>query len=200
MNTIYINEFIEKMLKILPEEIIFYIIKRYIYLPQNINIIKKQKVRYKQLLKQLNFVSNIVFIDSNCCVYIQNNNIVVSYTNQNIELYSPSNYITNVTTTIDNMITNIFTEPDNLYTSNIQESILDLLFHNYTPEIIPNNYNSNLLLEINSNINSIYQSMSISNNSNILSNSINLPYYTSNIILHTSHQDMDDIIFYILYS
>lgn len=200
MNTIYINEFIEKMLKILPEEIIISIVKKYIYLPQNIKTINKQKELYKIVLKQLDFVSNIIFIDNNCCIYIQNNNIIISNNYQNIELYSSSNYITNVTTTIDNMITNIFTEPDNLYTSNIQESILDLLFHNYTPEIIPNNYNSNLLLEINSNINSIYQSMSISNNSNILSNSINLPYYTSNIILHTSHQDMDDIIFYILYS
>lgn len=200
MNTIYINEFIEKMLKILPEEIIISIVKKYIYLPQNIKTINKQKELYKIVLKQLDFVSNIIFIDNNCCIYIQNNNIIISNNYQNIELYSSSNYITNVTTTIDNMITNIFTEPDNLYTSNIQESILDLLFHNYTPEIIPNNYNSNLLLEINSNINSIYQSMSISNNSNILSNSINLPYYTSNIILHTSHQDMDNIVFYILYS
>jgi len=177
-----IDIFIEKMLILLPQDIVLYIVKKYIYLPKNKLVIYNQKQFYKQLLIQLVFVSNIIFVDRNCCIYIDNNNIVISNNCDNVQLYGTSNYITNIT---DNFTYDI-------YTSNINDYDI--------PYSISSNNNSNLLNEINNNLNYISQYIDmydLENTCNILYSSI---YNTSNIVLNTSHQDMDDITFYILYT
>jgi hypothetical protein len=191
--------FIDKMYQNLPLEIINYIIMKYIYLPRNINIIRKQKENYKRMISQMDFISNILFIDKNCCIYINNNNIIITNNYDNIQLFGTSNYITN----IENNASSIYIDENN---NNVNNSILDMMFtDNLNNTTISSNYhmyNSNLLQQINSNLNLITQSIDVTGlyyTSNILFNSYTSSYHTSNIILHTNHSDMDNIVFYIAY-
>jgi hypothetical protein len=124
----HIDAYIDKMHKCLHMDIIEYIVKRHIFLPDNLRIIKKQK-KIKYLIHlQLLFVSNILHIDDNYCIYIHNNNIII----YNIQYQS----------------------------SNTYHSTL------YGPS----------------------------------QNDLGTYDATSNIIIHTNHQDMENIIFYVVYS
>ena len=160
-----IDDFIDRMCQKLPIEIISHIIKKFIYLPKNVTIICKQKVLQEYMLQQLLFISNILYIDDGCCVYVNNNDIIIHNNHTNVQLYPASNFL------------------------NVQNHVNDLPFQNMYSDINYATYNSNLLSQINANIETIQNNLNMSLGS----------YFTSNYVLHTTHQDMDNVVFYIMY-
>lgn len=155
------DKFIDDMLSILPIDIITYIIRKFIYLPENIELIGYQKKLHQLMLRQLNIISNIIHIDDNCCVYINNNDIIIC-NNTDARLITPQRYMPN---------TNITYHYNNMHVSEEEQPVTA--------------YNQTLLAQINSNLEVINRSLP--------------SLYTSNMVIQNTHEDMDDVIFYIIY-
>lgn len=168
-----IDAYIDKMHKYLPRDIIEYIVKKHIFLPESIAIIKKQKKIKALVHLQLLFVSNIIHIDDNYCIYINNNNIIIynihnQYSNTyHHTLYGPSQNVSDLT-------------------------IIPSHLHGYDQNQI-SSYNSTLLEQINANLEQVQNSLNTLNNFGTYDS-------TSNIIIHTNHEDMENVIFYVVYS
>lgn len=178
-----IDAYIDKMHQYLPRDIIEYIVKKHIFLPESIAIIKKQKKIKTLVHLQLLFVSNIIHIDDNYCIYINNNNIIIHnihhpYSNTyHHTLYGPSQNVSDLTFV-----------PSHLHTYDHSHANS----HSHAYEHIAS-YNSTLLEQINANLEQVQNSLNTLNNFGTYDN-------TSNIIIHTNHQDMENVIFYVVYS
>jgi hypothetical protein len=88
-----VDAFIDKMCKKLSKDIIEYIVKRHIFLPNNKLVIKRQKVAKYLMHLQLLFISNVIHIDDRYCIYIHNNSIVIyNIQQQSSHSLNTSNY------------------------------------------------------------------------------------------------------------
>ena len=119
-----VDDFIDNMHSKLSRDIIEYIVKRHIFLPNNIYIIRRQKIAKYLMHLQMLFISNIIYIDDNYCIYIHDHDIIIHKRTSNTS-------------------NNVHQGPTNL-------------------------------AEFDDN--------------------------TSNIVIHTNHNDMENIIFYVIYS
>jgi len=205
------DSFINKMLRILPEDLITYIIQKYIYLPENLELIRYQKKLRQRMLTQLDFVSNIIHIDNNCCVYIKNNTIVVCNNAPNARLFTPHNFPNNVP--IYNSNTNSYLNSYLNSSNSIHQGILNLITEDASYIHQNNISNEDLLAQITSNIESINLSLSATlqehNESHEHTNlqtdvivdqdHLLQSLYSSNIVIQHSHEDIEDVVFYILY-
>jgi hypothetical protein len=130
-----IDAFVDNMYRKLPKDIIEYIVKRHIFLPNNIYAIRRQKIAKYLMHIQMLFISNIIYIDDSYCIYIHEHDIIIYNVRQRTSntyhhtLYGPSNNVSQGHT-------------------NLAEFDDD----------------------------------------------------TSNIVIHTNHNDMENIIFYVVYS
>lgn len=128
-DTVHCDFFIHQMIQKIPREIIEYMVKKYIYLPCNIFTIKYQKFLKKHMLRQLLFISNIIHIDSNACIYVDNQDIVIHNYNNHNEHYS---IFSNTNSIISIETSNNYSQN----TSNILHQISNTLY------IIQNNINN----------------------------------------------------------
>jgi hypothetical protein len=148
-----IDAFIDNMYRKLTRDIIEYIVKRYIFLPNNIYAIRRQKIAKYLMHIQMLFISNIIYIDDNYCIYIHDHDIIIHNIREGTSntyrhtLYGPLNNVSGIT-------------------------------------VIPQATTA----QINSNLEQVQNT--------------NLATYdnTSNIVIHTNNDDMENIIFYVLYS
>jgi hypothetical protein len=122
-----VDDFIDNMHSKLSRDIIEYIVKRYIFLPNNIYIIRRQKIAKYLMHLQMLFISNIIYIDDNYCIYIHDHDIII---------YNIRQRTSNTSNNVSQGHTNLAEFDDN----------------------------------------------------------------TSNIVIHTNHNDMENIIFYVIYS
>jgi hypothetical protein len=122
-----IDAFIDNMYRKLTRDIIEYIVKRYIFLPNNIYAIRRQKIAKYLMHIQMLFISNIIYIDDNYCIYIHDHDIII---------YNVRQRTSNTSNNVSQGPTNMAEFDDN----------------------------------------------------------------TSNIVIHTNNDDMENIIFYVLYS
>lgn len=165
---------IDYMCDVLPTELIHFIISKYIFLPSNISKIKKQKLLKKRALKQLKFISNIIYIDNKICVYSNNNSII--FHNNSEDTSYMSLYGLN-----ENITSNIIVE------------------NNEINEI------SSRLNEIQASFNNIFNTNTIVSTSNIVindmefSNIFNTSINTNDMIINTTHSDMNNVSLYIMY-
>lgn len=177
-----IDNFIDVMYSTLPLEIIEYIVIKYIFLPYNKGLIVRQKDLKTFLLEQLLFISNIIYIDNNICIYANDNSIVFHTNNINSHatLYGNQNYIEDIVNDNDILLN------DNDILLNEIENRLEQIqstFQNiFTPSAIVST--SNIIID----------DMEYSN---LFDNNI---YPDSNdIILNTTHNNMNDVSVYIVY-
>jgi hypothetical protein len=204
------------MYEYLPMELIEYIIKHHIYLPENVEKIKFQKTLKSRMLRQLTIISNMLYIDDHCCVYIHNNDIVIHNNTNNYYLYgnNQANHIVhlgnnnilaglldnyNIHIDVNYMTSNIFVEPD---------FSLDFLTSNtYNMNVIGNSIpttSTELLSQISTTLDNIQSSLDhyFQQNNIAVSNIINPSNSADNIILQTSSMNIDphEVVFYILNS
>jgi hypothetical protein len=191
----YIDEFIDNMIMTLPSELITHVVQKYIYLPYNKLIIQRQKLLKSIVHRQLFFISNIIFIDNNICVYVNSNQLIIHNNSNNenngISLYGLVQNISNIFTVYDNDINNI-NSSDNTNITNSTNSI--------------HAHNTLLLDDISDRLNSIQNGLSNENNSNI---TIQDREFTNilqtnlsdmrNVVIDTNHSNMDNISIYIMY-
>lgn len=170
-----IDNFIDVMYSTLPLEIIEYIVIKYIFLPYNKELILRQKFLKYFLLEQLLFISNIIYIDNNICIYANENSIVFHTNNINSHatLYGNQNYIEDIVNDNDILLNEI---------ENRLEQIQSTFQNIFTPSAIVST--SNIIID----------DMEYSN---LFDNNI---YPDSNdIILNTTHNNMNDVSVYIVY-
>jgi hypothetical protein len=164
-----IDEFIDNMIMALPAELITYIVQKFIYLPYNKLIIQRQKLLKTIAHKQLFFISNIIFIDDNICIYTNNNQLIIHNNNinsheyNNLSLYGLAQNISNT---------------DNSDNINVIHT-----------------YNTLLLDEISNRLGSI-QNNNISGFTNILQTNLS---DMRNVVINTNHSNIDNISMYIMY-
>ena len=94
-----IDLFIEKMKRVLPYELVEYIIRKYIFLPKNKGIIWRQKALKNILNRHIEFVANVLFIDDNYCIYFDNNKLVIhnhGNTEYDLSLYHQNGHQTDI--------------------------------------------------------------------------------------------------------
>jgi hypothetical protein len=196
-----IDTFISSMIQHLPKDIIEYIVRQHIFLPKNLKMIQDQKTKKSRMMKELKMVSNIIYIDSNCCVYINHNNNIVIHNNNlnNMYLYGNTNHIIGVTP-ISNNTSFLGIEEDMLNEMIANHS--DYINHDIDYTNINNHeqHNANLLSQINNTLDGIQSSLdAYFQQQNINTSNIVNPSNTSqNIIVHTTHTDADEIVFVIV--
>lgn len=130
-----IDRFITSMQEVLSDELIEFIIRKYIFLPENKMIIRKQKKLKNVMHLQLLFVSSLVYIDDNYYVYLQNNKIIIH--NHGNQSYDISLYNYNGMDTVNN---NSF-----LLTSS------NMIVNGSEFSNIGHTYSSNLVVDVNEN-------------------------------------------------
>jgi hypothetical protein len=186
MSNVNIDEFIDKMVVVLPSDVITYIVQRYIYLPLNKLTIRKQKLLKTLVHQQLSFVSNIIFIDDLFCVYMNNNQIIIHNNSSNIDMNIINLSLYALTNNISNLIYHSFDNATN------------------NTDII-HAQNAMTLSEISDRLNRIQDSRN-NTSSNIyiedreFTNILNTNLHDMrNVIIDTNHSNMNDISMYIMY-
>lgn len=130
-----IEEFIDSMRETLSVDLVEYIVRKYIFWPRNRFIIRYQKMLKSIVHRQLVFVSNIIHIDENYCIYWRDNKIIIynqgnSDYNLSIYNYNPLGNVGNVNDdtfllTSSNLIvngnefTNVWNDENNITNNNI---------------------------------------------------------------------------------
>jgi len=201
-NKPYIDKFIDKMICFLPSDMIAYIIQKYVYLPYNKLIIQQQKLLKEVMHRQLFFVSNIIYIDDNICVYVNNNQLIIHNNSSNINaniinlsLYALSQNISNlIYNSLDNNNTDYIVTNDSYsnYTNNIVHANNTLLLHEITERLDSiQNIQNTIIPSSTSNI-----TIEDREYTNIVNTNFN---EMRNVVLDTNHSNMNNISMYIMY-